>query len=152
MDETIIEDAALPRFGDGMDDPIEDGIRARVRSFMEAIIEEELDAALGRKRYERGEGTGRGHRNGHRSRQIVGTFGAETIRVPRARVATGDGDTEEWRSTALRRCQRLTRRAEALIASAYLAGTSTRRVMRALSALFAGAVGKDVVSRARAAR
>jgi transposase-like protein len=35
-----------------------------------------------------------------------------------------------------------------LIASAYLAGTNTRRVQRALAALFRGAVGKDVVSRA----
>jgi putative transposase len=35
----------------------------------------------------------------------------------------------------------------ALIASAYLAGTNTRRVRRALKALFAEGVGKDVVSR-----
>jgi transposase-like protein len=34
-----------------------------------------------------------------------------------------------------------------LIAGAYLAGTNTRRVKRALAALFRGAVGKDVVSR-----
>jgi len=37
---------------------------------------------------------------------------------------------------------------EALIAGAYLAGTNTRRVKRALAPLFKGAVGKDVVSRA----
>jgi transposase-like protein len=37
---------------------------------------------------------------------------------------------------------------EALIAGAYLAGTNTRRVKRALAALFRGTVGKDVVSRA----
>jgi transposase-like protein len=41
----------------------------------------------------------------------------------------------------------MTRQVEALIAGAYLAGTNTRRVRRALSALFRGAVGKDVVSR-----
>jgi putative transposase len=34
-----------------------------------------------------------------------------------------------------------------LIASTYLAGTNTRRVRRALGALFGGAVGKDTVSR-----
>jgi transposase-like protein len=34
-----------------------------------------------------------------------------------------------------------------LIASTYLAGTNTRRVRRALKALFGGAVGKDTVSR-----
>jgi transposase-like protein len=41
----------------------------------------------------------------------------------------------------------MTRQVEALIAGAYLAGTNTRRVKRALTALFGGAVGKDVVSR-----
>ena len=36
-----------------------------------------------------------------------------------------------------------------MIAGAYLAGTNTRRVRRALNAVFAGPVGKDVVSRRR---
>jgi len=44
--------------------------------------------------------------------------------------------------------QRLTKKAEPLIASVYFAGTNTRRVKRALFGLFQGAVGKDVVSRA----
>jgi len=42
---------------------------------------------------------------------------------------------------------RRTKRADALIAGAYLSGTNTRRVRRALAALFGGAVGKDTVSR-----
>ncbi len=58
------------------------------------------------------------------------------------------GKVTEWRSKALRRYRRLTKKAEALIAGVYLAGTNTRRVKRALSGLFEGAVGKDVVSRA----
>src|SRR5213079_3519801 len=53
----------------------------------------------------------------------------------------------EWRNASLPAYQRLTRRAEALIAGAYLSGTNTRRVRRALAALFGGAIGKDVVSR-----
>ena len=44
--------------------------------------------------------------------------------------------------------KRLSQRAEALIAEAYLAGMNTRRVRRALARLFEGHVGKDVVSRA----
>ena len=47
----------------------------------------------------------------------------------------------------LRSYQRRTRAADALIASAYLSGTNTRRVRRALAALFGAAVGKDTVSR-----
>lgn len=44
--------------------------------------------------------------------------------------------------------EQLTKKAEALIASDYLSGSNTRRVKRALLALFKEAVGKDVVSRA----
>ena len=43
--------------------------------------------------------------------------------------------------------QRRTLAADALIASCYLAGINTRRVRRALKALFGGAVNKDTVSR-----
>ena len=52
--------------------------------------------------------------------------------------------SREWRSAVLPRYARRTRQLEALIAGAYLAGTNTRRVQRALAALFRGAVGKDV--------
>jgi len=133
---------------EGAHDPLEDGVRLRVRSFIEAILEEELRAALGRGRYERPTEGAKGHRNGHRERQVIGTFGAKTVQVPRARMVGDDGQTGEWRSKALRRYQRLTKKAEALIASVYLAGTNTRRVKRALFGLFDGAVSKDVVSRA----
>jgi hypothetical protein len=61
----------------------------------------------------------------------------------------GDGKTREWRSAAVPAYQRRTRAADALIAGAYLAGTNTRRVRRALAAAFSGSVGKDVVSRTK---
>ena len=67
--------------------------------------------------------------------------------MPRARLATAQGKTTEWKSTTLRAYQRRTKPANSLIAGSYLAGTNTRRVRRALSAVFGGAVGKDTVSR-----
>jgi putative transposase len=70
------------------------------------------------------------------------------VSVPRARLAGAEGRTSEWRNRTIPAYRRLTRRAEALIAATYLAGTNTRRVRRALAALFGGAIGKDVVSRA----
>ena len=127
-------------------DPIEAGLRGRIRGFIEELVEQELEAALGRGRYERGGVAG--HRHGHRTRRLTGSFGPVEIAVPRARLRAEDGSTHEWRSAVLPRYARRTRQAEALIASAYLAGTNTRRVQRALAALFRGAVGKDVVSRA----
>jgi putative transposase len=77
----------------------------------------------------------------------MGTFGATTVRVPRARLATGEGKTAEWRNATIPAYQRRTKQADALICGAYLSGTNTRRVRRPLAALFGGAVGKDTVSR-----
>ena len=135
-------------------DPIESAVRARAREFIEELIRGELDTVLGRPRYGRSQMAGNeesadvtGHRHGSRARSLTGTFGAIEIAVPRARLNTTDGKTTEWKSKALRAYQRRTLAADALIAGAYLAGTNTRRVRRALAALFGGAVGKDTVSR-----
>ena len=70
-------------------DPIEVMIRDRVRGFIENLVEAELDDALGRSRYQRpgtanvASGTA-GYRHGRRARQLLGSFGAVTIQVPRA--------------------------------------------------------------------
>ena len=135
-------------------DPIETEVRARARGFIEELIRGELDAVLARPRYGRIPTAGdeeragvAGHRHGNRRRSLIGTFGPIEIDVPRARLNTPEGRTTEWKSQALRAYQRRTLAADALIASTYLAGTNTRRVRRALAALFGGAVGKDTVSR-----
>ena len=142
------------RLFDNWFDPIETEVRARARQFIEELLREELDSALARPRYERSQMAGNeertgvaGHRHGSRTRSLTGTFGPIEIAVPRARLATTEGKTTEWKSGALRAYQRRTLAADALIASTYLAGTNTRRVRRALTALFGGTVGKDTVSR-----
>lgn len=147
-------DEATSYLFDNWFDPIEAGLRERVRGFIETMLETELDAVLARPRYGRqpaarsDETTGvAGHRHGHRTRTLTGTFGTTEITVPRARLEAGGGTTVEWKSKGLRAYQRRTMAADALIASVYLAGTNTRRVRRALAALFGGAIGKDVVSR-----
>ncbi len=135
-------------------DPIETEVRSRAREFIEELIRGELDFVLARPRYGRiplagdEESAGvAGHRHGSRTRSLTGTFGPIEIAVPRARLNTSEGKTTEWKSQALRAYQRRTLAADALIAGSYLAGTNTRRVRRALAALFGGAVGKDTVSR-----
>ena len=159
---TTKTDSAQPQAGtavhlfDNWFDPIETCVRERVREFIEELIRSELDAALARPRYGRqAKGVGGsdgakgvvGHRHGSRTRSLMGTFGKTEISVPRARLVAADGKTTEWKSQALRAYQRRTLAADALIAGSYLAGTNTRRVRRALAALFGGAVGKDTVSR-----
>jgi putative transposase len=143
--------------GENWFDPLEAGVRTRIRGFIEGLLEAELDAALARKRYERPSlaetetvakaPEAAGHRHGHRARQLMGSFGPVTVRVPRARLEAPDGKTAEWKNATIPAYQRRTKQADALIAGAYLAGTNTRRVRRALAALFGGAVGKDTVSR-----
>jgi putative transposase len=142
------------RLFDSWFDPIETEVRARARQFIEELLREELDSTLARPRYERSQMAGNeertgvaGHRHGSRTRSLTGTFGPIDIAVPRARLTTSEGKTTEWKSQALRAYQRRTLAADALIASTYLAGTNTRRVRRALAALFDGTVGKDTVSR-----
>ena len=135
-------------------DPIEAGIRDRIRGFIEELVEDELSGILGRTRYQRPDRSAEaaptrlaaGYRNGRRERQLLGSFGLVTISVPRARLDNADGTNREWRSLALPRYARMTKQVEALIAGAYLSGTNTRRVRRALGALFKGAVSKDTVS------
>jgi putative transposase len=145
MEKNSTTDAAPLFSGEAWFDPIEAELRQRIRGFLEEMIEQEATAALGRGRYQRGASAG--YRNGTRSRRLLGSFGPVQIAVPRARLLASDGTSREWRSTVLPRYARMTRQVEALIASAYLAGTNTRRVKRALGALFKGAIGKDVVSR-----
>src|SRR5205823_9341915 len=116
---------------------------------IQAMIESELEAALVRPRYGRrpkadpdanGPSAISGYRHGRRSRSLMGTFGRVEITVPRARLDTTEGKTTEWKSSALRAYQRRTKQADSLIAGAYFAGTNTRRVRRALAAVFGGEV------------
>ena len=75
-----------PFAGSDWFDPLEEAVRGQVRSFIEELLEEELEAALGRDRYERGAGS-IGRRHGHRPRQLITTFGPLSLSVPRARLA-----------------------------------------------------------------
>lgn len=137
---------AAPTLSDWID-PFEQALRKGVQDFVQEMLEAEVTDALDRLRYARGPAA-KGVRNGHRTRELVSTMGRLTVEVPRARIARPDGKFTEFRSAVLPRYRRLTTAAIALIASAYLAGVNTRRVRRALGALFGGAVSKDTVSRA----
>ncbi|NGO54264.1 hypothetical protein G6N73_24525 [Mesorhizobium camelthorni] len=117
------EDEAASYLFDNWFDPIEAGLRERVRGFIETMLETELDAVLARPRYGRqpaarsDETTGvTGHRHGRRTRTLTGTFGITEITVSRARLDAGEDKTVEWKSKALRAYQRRTMAVDALIA------------------------------------
>src|SRR5262245_24304063 len=121
-------DTANVLFGEGWRDGLEAGVRGRIRGFIEELLEEELTAALGRARYARGRAT-------------------ERLPSAVSGSATGGSDASDVTIAALRAYQRRTKEIDAVIAGSYLAGTNTRRVGRALAALFRGSVSKDTVSR-----
>lgn len=141
MTQHLADENERPLLGSDWFDPLEAGVRQQLRSLIEGLLEEELTAAR-----KRGPEGASGHRNGHRNRPMLGTFVVVTVSVPRAWVAGADGMPAEWRSKGLPADQRLTRRAEALIAGTSLAGPNTRRVRRALGTLFEGAGGPDTVT------
>jgi hypothetical protein len=94
-----------PFAGSDWFDPLEEAVRLRARAFIEELLEEELEAVLGRGHYER-HGTASGHRHGRRPRQLVTTFGPVQLSVPRARLRDEAGE-REWNSTLLPAYKRL---------------------------------------------
>ncbi len=101
MEHLTASTSPIPFSGEDWFDPLEDAVRFRIRALIEALVEEEAQAALGgRKRYQRG-GPPKGYRNGHRPRQLVGTFGALSVSLPRVRLIDGDGRQKEWRTSML---------------------------------------------------
>src|SRR5215469_7666589 len=107
MDEDIALGDDVPMLESDWFDPLELGVRQQIRFFIQGMLEEELAASLGRARYRRSVAAV-GHRNGHRDRQLIGTFGAVTVSVPRARLSGDGGRPEEWHSKLLPAYQRLT--------------------------------------------
>src|SRR5258706_7305449 len=85
-------------------DPIETGIRDRVRELIEEMIRSELDAVLSRPRYGRraepADGSDvaavvSGHPHGRRVRTLTGTVLETRIAMARARVHTSDRKTTQ---------------------------------------------------------
>jgi putative transposase len=126
---------------------LETMIRQRARGLIDAIVEEELEAALGAAPSAR-VGTGRqGYRHGTRERTLTTSLGPTTFAMPRARVLTSEG-AAEWRSELVPRYQRRSERVDEAILGVYLSGTNSRRIKGALAPLLRGGpLSKDAVSR-----
>ena len=122
-------------------------IRSRSRSWIETIIEDELESVLAAKPSARVEAR-RGYRHGTRERTLTTSLGPTTIAMPRARLQQADGSATEWQSQAVRRYQRRTELVDEAVLGVYLSGTNTRRIKGALAPLLRGGpLSKDAVSR-----
>jgi putative transposase len=123
-------------------------IRRRARGLIDAIVEEELEAALGAAESARVGAARQGYRHGTRERTLTTSLGPTTFAMPRARVRTAEGATAEWRSELVPRYQRRSERVDEAILGVYLSGTNTRRIKGALAPLLRGGpLSKDAVSR-----
>jgi transposase-like protein len=132
----------------GDPDRVEVGIRERVRSWIEAIVQQELAEVLGAGNSVRVGDARRGYRHGSRDRTLTTSVGPTTFALPRARLFTDAGGTTEWRSVTVARYQRRTRRVDEAILGVYLSGTNSRRIRSALAPLLQhGPLSKDAVSR-----
>jgi transposase-like protein len=129
-------------------DRLEVGIREQVRTWIEAIVEEELATVLGAASSVRVGDTRRGYRHGSRPRTLTTSLGPTTFTLPRARLFEETGGTTEWRSATVARYQRRTARVDEALLGVYLSGTNSRRIRCALAPLLQhGPLSKDAVSR-----
>jgi transposase-like protein len=132
----------LPQGGD----PLSEGIRFRVRGFIEELLNQELDAVLGAGRYERTEGRC-GHRNGSKPRELTTSFGKTTFDRPRA-VVFENGEAVEFQSSIIDRYRRRSREVDAALLGMYFGGVNTRKVKQAIRPLLRNApLSKSAISR-----
>jgi transposase-like protein len=135
----------VEEFGPGT---IEAVVRERIRGMIEAIVETELERALGAGTWERAGDERRGYRHGKRDRTVTTSLGPTTFAMPRARLRRKDGTESEWQSQTIERYQRRTKRVDEALLGVYLSGTNTRRIKSALGPLLSGApLSKDAISR-----
>jgi len=126
---------------------LETAIRGRARDTIEAVAEEELEAALGAGVLARVGDQRRGYRYGSRPRVLTTSAGPTHVDVPRARLRTAAGTTE-WHSEILPRSLRRTARVDEAILGVHLAEGNSRRIRAALAPLLrSGPLSKDAVSR-----
>jgi putative transposase len=128
-------------FAEGRDlvEVIEDVARLGARLIIQTALEAEVDAFLGRARYQRVPGDGGGdedtavpvrpgHRNGHRATTVKTTAGPMTVHRPKLR-----GTTEAFASRLFGAGVTRTNALETLVIASFVRGMSTRDVEAALA-------------------
>src|SRR5258708_28956360 len=90
-------------------------IRRRARGLIGAIVEEELEGALGAAESARVGPARQGYRHGTRERTLTTSLGPTTFAMPRARVRTAEGATAELRSELVPRHHRRSGRVDEAI-------------------------------------
>jgi transposase-like protein len=118
----------------------EDALREMVRTLMQELMTEEVEAHLGARRHERTEGR-RGHRNGYKGRHFKTRVGDLALEIPQVR------GMDPYHPSLFERYERTERALLVACGEMYFLGVSTRKVARILETMMGGAVSAATVSR-----
>ena len=110
-----------------------------IRLTLEMVLEEELKAMVGARRFER-VGSRKGHRNGTYLRRLLTSLGQIDVTVPRSREGGSPADV-------MGRYQRRSEEVDAMMVEAYVSGVSQRKMGDVTEALMGERVGRSTVSR-----
>jgi putative transposase len=106
-------------------DTLEVFVQEGARRMLAAALEEEVNAFLGRHRYQRGKAF-RGYRNGyHLPREVTVGLGPVEVRVPRVAQVPPELAPQGFRSQIVRRYQRASQTTQRLFRRLYLEGLAT---------------------------
>jgi putative transposase len=114
-------------------DQIEELARAGAREMLMTALGEEVDAYLGRSRYERGDGEFRGYRNGSTPRRL--TLGSGTVELDQPRVRDIPAGQAPFQSKILRKYQRRSDTIDETFMKLFVEGLATRDFEPALRLL-----------------
>ena len=101
-----------------------------IRLTLEMVLEEELKAMVGARRFER-VGSRKGHRNGTYLRRLLTSLGQIDVTVPRSREGGSPADV-------MGRYQRRSEEVDAMMVEAYVSGVSQRKMGDVTEALRTG--------------
>ena len=110
---------------DEVQDVLESYVREGAQQMLAAVLEEEVNAFLGRHRYQRGQRF-RGYRNGyHPARELTVGLGPVAVRVPRVAQVPREVAPQGYHSGVVQRYQRASQTTQRLFARLYLEGLAT---------------------------
>jgi len=113
--------------------------RGAIRLTLEMVLEEELKAMVGARRFER-VGSRKDHRNGTYLRRMLTSMGQIDVTVPRSREQGSPTDV-------MGRYQRRSPELDEMMVEAYVSGVSQRKMGDVTEALLGERVGRSTVSR-----
>jgi putative transposase len=113
--------------------------RGAIRLTLEVVLEEELKAMVGARRFER-IGSRKDHRNGTYLRRLLTSLGQIDVAVPRSRDHGSPADV-------MGRYQRRAPEIDEMMVESYVSGVSQRKMADVTEALMGERVGRSTVSR-----